>query len=92
MNNYIPLPHPSFLEKLNLHLTLPGLKAKYPRSHRHNYLAVINWFNRPVSAVSQPLLSHKIEISKGYSQSFYHLIEIQDWEKASIILIEDLTT
>lgn len=92
MNNYIPLPHPSFLEKLNLNLTFSELKAKYPRSHRHHYLAIINWFSRPVSAVSQPSLRNKIEILKGYLQSFYHLIEIADWEKASLILIEDLTT
>ncbi len=87
MNNYIPIPQPSFLEKLDLNLTPLELKSKYPhdqqRHYRRQYLAVTQQFRRSYSDSSK-------EFIQGYIEAFNHLVEVKDWDRALMILIEPL--
>jgi tetratricopeptide (TPR) repeat protein len=87
MNNYIPTPQPSFLDKLDLNFTPLELKSKYShdqqRHYRRQYLAVIQQFRRIYSDSSK-------EFIQGYIAAFNHLIEVKDWDRAVMILIEPL--
>jgi tetratricopeptide (TPR) repeat protein len=91
MNNRIPPPQASFLEKLDLNLTPLELKSKYPSdrqlNYRRQYLAVIKWFRRLYPHISK---ISAVESIQGYIESFYHLIVIKDWDRALLILIEPL--
>jgi tetratricopeptide (TPR) repeat protein len=88
MNDRIPLPQPSFLDRLNINLTLPELKVKYSRLYRQRYLAVIQCFTY-FHLYPEPV--DRLDYVKGYLDAFYHLIEIEDWERALRILIEPLS-
>jgi tetratricopeptide (TPR) repeat protein len=83
----IPLPNANFLPVLNLDLSPTELRILYPnRFQRHQYVAVISFFKHGVYCdAAKPL-----EKFHGYSESFEHLCELQDWARANLVLVSPI--
>ncbi len=71
----------SILAKLGIKPT--ELKSINPRWQRTQYRALINWLTK---YQSQPNSSN-LEKVKGYLEAFYHLCEVEAWEKAGKLLL-----
>jgi tetratricopeptide (TPR) repeat protein len=83
----IPLPNADFLPVLNLDLSPTELRRLYPdRFQRHQYVAVISFFKHGIYRdAAEPL-----EKFRGYSESFEHLFELQDWARANLVLVSPI--
>lgn len=64
------------------------LKTVKPRLKRTHYRAIINWLTKykPKTNFSN------FDRVKGLIETFYHLCQVRDWEKASDILAVQLNT
>ena len=85
MNNITPSIE-LVLEKIGLEsATIKSIKPRIKKSH---YRAVLNWLTeyKPHANASN------LEIVKGYLEAFYHLCEVEDWEKATTIIDITLNT
>ncbi|NES73208.1 MAG: tetratricopeptide repeat protein, partial [Okeania sp. SIO2D1] len=66
-----------------LKLDPDGLMSIKPLSKRLQYQAVVMWLT---DYKCPQEVSNNLEMVKGYLESFYHLGEVEDWERASQIL------
>ncbi len=66
----------------------PTVKAMKGGTKRSYYRAVINWL---MKYKANPKASN-LEKVKGLLEAFYHLCEIEDWEKAKTIFLIRLST
>ncbi|NET17229.1 MAG: tetratricopeptide repeat protein, partial [Okeania sp. SIO1H6] len=78
----VSLPPADYVLEL-LKLDADALKLIEPPSKRHQYRAVINWVT---NYKCPPEVNEKLEVVKGYLEAFYHLCEVEDWERAKQIL------
>ncbi|MHC5779844.1 tetratricopeptide repeat protein [Nostoc sp.] len=76
----------SLLETLEININ--NIKSIKPNWKRTHYRAVINWLTKykPLSDSPNP------EKIKGYLEAFYHLCEVEAWEKGGKILLTRLNT
>lgn len=65
-----------------------ALKAVKPRLKRTHYRAIINWLTKYKPKTN----AYNLDLVKGLIETFYHLCEVKDWEKASDILAVQLNT
>jgi len=79
-------PSDSTLAELNIDPA--EIKSINPRSKRRQYRAVINWLTK---CQFQPDASN-LEKVKGYVEAFYHLCEVEAWQKANEIINTTLKT
>jgi hypothetical protein len=85
-NNFTPSGD-FVLEQLDINPA--HLSADFPtREQRLQYRAVVQWLTdyKPKSD------STNLQKVRGYLEAFYHLCEVEDWEKASKILFIRLNT
>ncbi len=66
-----------------LKLDPDALMSIKPLSKRLQYQAVIIWLTE---YKCPPEINNNLELVKGYLEAFYHLCEVEDWERASQIL------
>ncbi|MBD1904700.1 hypothetical protein NDI37_02650 [Funiculus sociatus GB2-A5] len=59
-----------------------------PSWKRTQYRAVINWLTKYKPLPDAP----NLEKVRGYMEAFHHLCEVEDWERASILLSIRLNT
>ena len=64
------------------------IKSIKPRRKRSHYRAVVNWLMeyKPHANYSN------LEKVKGYLEAFYHLCEVEDWDRASQLIFVRLNT
>lgn len=74
------------LEKLGLDSTF--IKTINPRFKRVNYKAVIKWLTTDY----QPKDDSNLEKVRPLLESFFHLCEVEDWNRSSAILLIKLNT
>ncbi|NEP84532.1 MAG: tetratricopeptide repeat protein, partial [Okeania sp. SIO3B3] len=78
----VSLPAADYVLEL-LELDADALRLIEPPSKRHQYRAVINWVT---NYKCPPEVNDNLEVVKGYLEAFYHLCEVEDWERAKQIL------
>ncbi|OKH30885.1 hypothetical protein NIES2119_29885 [[Phormidium ambiguum] IAM M-71] len=65
-----------------------AIKSIKPQWKRTHYRAIINWLTKYEPQPNAP----NLEKIRGYLEAFHHLCEVEDWEKAWIILTLHLTS
>ncbi|NES24026.1 MAG: tetratricopeptide repeat protein [Symploca sp. SIO3E6] len=65
--------------------TIKSIKPNWKQNH---YIAVINWLTR----YDEPQDDSNLEKVRCYLEAFHHLCSVDDWEKASKILLTRLST
>lgn len=85
MNSILP-PSNVILKKLEIDLTFIS-KIKSPVK-RSQYRAVINWF----TIYHTEEKSNNLDIVRGWLEAFHHLCELEEWEKATLLLCSRLET
>ncbi len=76
----------SILETLDLDTT--KIKSIKPFSKRTQYRAIINWLTKYQPHVD----SSNLEKVKGLLEAFYHLCEVEEWERVSKLFIFPLNS
>lgn len=71
-----------------LDLDPAAIKSIKPRWKRTHYRAVINWLTK----YEPQAIASNLEKVRGYLEAFHHLCEVEEWEKAWIILTTHLTS
>lgn len=74
-------------------LTRLGIEASHltairPRTRRIHCRAIINWLTKYQASPSAP----NLEQIRGYLESFHHLCEIGEWERAAALISTRLNT
>ncbi|MDJ0799092.1 MAG: hypothetical protein QNJ51_20110 [Calothrix sp. MO_167.B12] len=79
---------PSDLILTELDIDPSIIKSIKPRWKRTQYRAVVNWITKYKTQPS----AVNLEKVKGILESFHHVCELEDWEKAQILLFIHLYT